>query len=85
MKYIFKQQTGSVYWLENGILFFAPMLHDNSFDTEEGGEVDLSLKDEVIELSPQKTLGDIWAEARIALQTHYLPVHPVHYGETKEE
>ncbi len=43
MKYIFIEQVGTVYWLENDILMFAPVSNDNTFDTSEGGAVEEEL------------------------------------------
>lgn len=59
MKYIIREDVGSVYWLDNGVLCYAPLNADNSFDTDELGEVDNSFADEPIGAF---TLGDIWSE-----------------------
>lgn len=43
MKYIYKKDLGSVYWIEDNSLMFAPILKDGQFDTKEGGQVDYEL------------------------------------------
>jgi hypothetical protein len=42
MRYLIDQQHASVYWNDEGTLMFAPLRIDNTFDTDEGGEVDFA-------------------------------------------
>jgi hypothetical protein len=56
MRYVISEQCGTVYWKEEGEVCFAPMSQDNTFNTEEGGqvetweEVDPSEKERVLNL-----------------------------------
>jgi len=67
MKYYYQKQVGTVYWLDGGSLMFTPMCNDGTFDTEEGGEVELGLQYEHVNFDTKLCLGDIWAMARYHL------------------
>jgi len=43
MKIIIIKQVESAYWLDNGVLITAPLSNDNTFDTNEGYEVEKDL------------------------------------------
>ncbi len=40
MKYIIREDVGTVYWLDGGTLMFTPLCKDGTFETDNGGEVD---------------------------------------------
>lgn len=67
MKYVIKHEVGSVYWLENGNLMFAPLSKDGSFDTEYGGEVDHDIMDDE-PIEEAKTFGELYAEVEEVLK-----------------
>jgi hypothetical protein len=46
MVYLIDPKNGSVYWCDASTLMFAPLSTDNTFDTDEGGEVDFARLDE---------------------------------------
>jgi hypothetical protein len=46
MQYLIDPTHGSVYWCADGVLMFAPLRVDSTFDTDESGEVDFARLDE---------------------------------------
>ena len=47
MQYLIDPKHGSVYWCADGVLMFAPLRVDSTFDTDESGEVDFARLDEI--------------------------------------
>lgn len=54
MQYLIDEKNGSVYWSDDGTVMFAPLRTDNSFDTEEAGEVDFAHLDDADRASMEK-------------------------------
>ena len=46
MRYLIDPKNSSVNWCDGGTLMFAPLSTDNTFDTDERGEVDFEHLDE---------------------------------------
>ena len=46
MQFLIDPKHGSVYWCADGVLMFAPLSTDSTFDTDEAGEVDFARLDE---------------------------------------
>lgn len=66
-KYYISQDTGCVYWIEDGEIVYAPITTDNTFNTEEAGAVDEYLmKGEI--LSNGKLFEEHYAEVKKALE-----------------
>jgi len=77
MKLYFSNETDSIYWLDHEVLVYAPMQKlEFAVDTETDGtavdESDMELAFTAIPdpyrsadtATKQRTLGDVWAEAR---------------------
>lgn len=79
MKFFYSDEVKSLYYLNDSVLMTLPMHADNTFvynpdnwDTDEGYEVwehDDMLKTEPVgDYRLKRTLADVWADARKALE-----------------